>query len=116
MFAAYQPLNIHIDKSDTQAKSDARAARSHAHDLEYQVERLLMITEALWDILKEKHGYEDEELIKRVGLIDLKDGKLDGKVEKSGPQTCNNCGRKNAPHHAKCIYCSRPLIKSPFTR
>jgi hypothetical protein len=84
--------------------------------LEFQVERLLMITEALWDVLKEKHGYSDGELMKRVAMIDLKDGKLDGKVAKSEPSQCPKCQRALNRRHLFCIYCGEQVVQDPFAR
>ncbi|HYF52241.1 MAG TPA: hypothetical protein VEJ63_22730 [Planctomycetota bacterium] len=84
--------------------------------LEFQVERLLMITEALWEILKEKHGYTNDELMKRVALIDLKDGKLDGKVARTGPTQCPKCQRVLNRRHLQCIYCGEQIVQDPFGR
>lgn len=84
--------------------------------LESQVERLLMITEALWDILKEQHGYTNDELMRRVALIDLKDGKLDGKVARTGPAQCPKCQRVLNRRHMQCIYCGEQIVQDPFGR
>ena len=62
-------------------------------DLEFEVERLRIIAEALWRILKEKHALDDQELIRQVTLIDLADGKLDGRVAPTPPGPCPKCGR-----------------------
>ncbi len=59
----------------------------------FDVEKLLMITEALWTIIKEQLGYEDEELIRRIEEIDMRDGKLDGKVKGSVNPLCPECQR-----------------------
>ena len=67
------------------ARADARRADRKADALEFDVERLLMISEALWSILKEQHGYTDEELQSRILQIDMRDGKLDGRVADSPP-------------------------------
>src|SRR6266850_1458425 len=59
--------------------------------VKYDIERLLMISEALWSILKKEHGYEDADLTKLVAAIDLRDGKLDGRVAVTPPQPCPYC-------------------------
>jgi len=80
------------------------------------LERLLMISEALWTILKEKHGYTDEDLLRRISAIDLRDGRLDGKVERQGPIQCPQCGRNNKSNRPACLYCATPLNRDVFKR
>ena len=101
---------------DTGPRSDARAAASAVALMQHHVERLLMITEALWVILKEQHGYTDEDLIERVRQIDLRDGKLDGKVASTGIKTCDSCKRPVSGRHAACLYCGCALGGDLFDR
>ena len=100
-------VSPYADSSSNQGK--------HA-DLTHDIERLLMITEALWAILKEKHGYTDSELMRRVALIDLRDGKLDGKVSKVEPAPCPRCGKVLNKRHPRCIYCGEAIVQDPFLR
>ena len=80
------------------------------------IERLLMITEALWGMVKEQHGYADEELFRRITEIDLSDGRADGRVAPSPAEMCSACGRKVAKHRPLCLYCGHPLVADPFAR
>jgi hypothetical protein len=84
--------------------------------LKLDIERLLMITEALWGILKEKHGYADEELIRRIQEIDMSDGQLDGKVARQRPSACPKCGRLMVRNHTVCLYCGQASTEAPFVR
>jgi hypothetical protein len=105
--------------AEVEARSAAAKARETAVDVEsmnYQIEKLLMITEALWNILKEKHSLTDEELINRVQDIDLQDGKLDGKVAKQVPSPCPKCGRRMGRNRVVCFYCGTPSTEYPFIR
>lgn len=90
--------------------------RTEVNLLESEVERLLMITEALWSILQEKFGYEDQELIKRMVMIDMRDGKLDGKVASSAPGKCPKCDRTLFKKRPRCLYCGEPIAADPFER
>ena len=96
------------------AHREARQASTDVEDLRGEVDRLRMIAEALWEILKQQHGYDDEELIKRVTEIDLRDGKLDGRVAPTPPEPCPECGRVTGRNRPRCIYCGVPLVRAPF--
>lgn len=110
---------------ETQGRDDGASASRTATDARTQnefiqcdVEKLFMLTEALWTILKEKHGYTDQELVRRVEEIDLRDGKLDGKVAKVKPD-CPKCGRKLMGKRPVCLYCGAEVARvdlQPFSR
>jgi hypothetical protein len=85
-------------------------------ELQANVERLFFITEALWRILKEQHGMDDNELIKQITLIDIEDGKLDGKKPKTPPTPCPKCNRTVGRQRVKCLFCGEPIAQSPFER
>lgn len=98
------------------AQSTAQRAATEVEMLRYEIERLLMITEALWGILKEKHGYDDMELINRVMDIDRRDGALDGRVAASPPGSCPKCGRTLERRRPFCLYCGQAIARDPFER
>ena len=98
------------------AAREASKARSELEGVEFNVEKLLMITEALWIILKEQLGYEDEELMKRIQEIDMRDGKLDGKVKGSINPACPECQRVLIGKMPKCLYCGTEVNRDPFER
>lgn len=68
----------------------------------------------LWALLKEKHGYSDDELVRTIEALDAADGSADGRIEK--PQTtCPHCGRRQLirnPVH--CAWCGADLPHSPL--
>jgi len=84
--------------------------------LEQDMERVLMITEALWKMLKEEHGYSDKELFKRVTEIDMRDGRLDGRVAPDGPELCPHCQRTMMGSKPICLYCGKPSVRDLFDR
>lgn len=99
-----------------EARSEARGARSAVDLARWDIERLLMITEALWTLMKQQHGYTDADLIRLVAEIDARDGRMDGRVAPEPPEPCRFCGRMTARHRPTCLYCGKPVIESPFTR
>jgi len=82
--------------------------------LEHKIDKLYMITEALWLIIKEKSNLDDENLTELIAAIDLKDGRKDGKVASAGPRNCTKCGRVNSIRQMYCIYCGTFLDTKPF--
>lgn len=84
--------------------------------LEQDIERLLLITEALWEILKDKHGYDDSELFRRISELDLGDGRVDGRKAPGVPEECPHCGRVMIGRSPVCQYCGKPSMRDIFER
>jgi hypothetical protein len=93
-----------------------RVPTDQLQEMEDKCERLLLIVEALWNVLKEKHGYDDSELIRRIAMVDLRDGKYDHRVAKAPPKECANCGRVLGRRRFKCLFCGEPVAIDPFER
>jgi hypothetical protein len=113
---AQPTMNVENQMASQQAFSVAEEARSRVNQMKAEIDRLMLITQALWEILKEEHGYTEEILVNRINEIDLRDGKLDGKVATQGPIGCPKCGRANRPNRATCLYCGTYLAQQPFAR
>ena len=106
-----------------QAQTTGERAARVATDVRIQndsitsdIEKLFMITEALWTILKEQHGYTDENLEQMIQDIDLRDGKLDGKVAQQQNPLCPDCGRTLMGKQTTCLYCGTEVTRDPFER
>lgn len=93
-----------------------RSVESQLEMMRFDIERLLMVTEALWGILREKHGLTDEDLTRRIHEIDLRDGKLDGRVAPEPPGRCPRCDRVLERKRPYCLYCGQPIAADPFQR
>jgi hypothetical protein len=109
VFRFHTPLSAPAKRSrgpkatdDAQAK--ARIAQSESAELRRQVDRMQLICEAIWTIVKERVGADDEELFKRITRIDLRDGKLDGRSKKP-TQRCSDCKRVVSARTGVCLYC-----------
>lgn len=96
------------------AASSSSRTDSDVHYLEERVERLSLICMAMWSLMQDKTGLTEDELIERVKLLDLMDGKADGKATKTVSK-CTQCDRPMHPRHKKCIYCGHSkLVQSAF--
>lgn len=99
-----------------EAVKASRDARTEVELLRMDVERLLIISEALWRMLREKGGYTDEDLVNRMVEIDMRDGALDGKVAKGPPAQCPHCKRTLHKRRPWCLYCGGQVLQDPFAR
>ena len=107
MFEAPDPLPLHQPRSEP-----------HADLVEMQadIKRLYFITEALWRILREKHGLDDLEIVRQITAIDMEDGRLDGRKASTPPKPCPKCGRVIGKQKTKCMYCGELIVVNPFER
>jgi hypothetical protein len=84
--------------------------------LRADIDRLYFITEGLWRILREKHGLDDQEIIRQIAAIDLEDGKLDGRKSASPPKPCPKCSRVLSKQRPSCMFCGEFIALDPFDR
>ena len=99
------------------ARSAARAADSDVRDLrgtidrlERQVERLTLASLALAQILRDRMGVKEEEIEAVVRDLDVRDGKLDGRLDQPVQvKRCEACQRVNGPQRHACLYCGKGL-------
>lgn len=89
------------------AKSEETAldAKARVTLLEHKLERLTLVTEALWEIVKHETGRKDADLIAIMTDLDLSDGKRDGKHRRPAAK-CHQCGKVFQRAHARCMYCN----------
>lgn len=82
-------------------------------DLRAQLERLTLMNQALWELLRDRLQISDAELEQKVGEVDLRDGVADGKLTATAVR-CPNCSRVCNSRHAKCLYCGQLFQKPIF--
>lgn len=92
--------NANIGQAKAEAQNAQRSAENVGEALkrmEKKVEGLVMINQALFSFLQEKHGFTHDDLIARVQSLAV-----------SGKNTavdCSECGRKVGKGAARCMYC-----------
>ena len=112
----YHPIPVPGDSTPRDPGMVSRDAQSQVEALRSEVERLLIITEALWRIAKEKLECSDEDLSQKISDIDLEDGRLDGRKAKSPPKPCPHCQRVLGKHRPRCLFCGKEIAPTPFER
>lgn len=73
-----------------------------------QVEMLAITCQALWELLREQTGLRDQDVLRKVQEIDLRDGSADGKMTQQ-VNSCAACGRPNNSRRSACLYCGAEL-------
>ncbi len=68
---------------------------------------------AVWELLSERLGVTEQELMGKIEEIDLRDGKLDGRIA-NVKQKCTSCGRVNNAKRMRCLYCGAAVPRAPF--
>jgi hypothetical protein len=107
---------VHSGSSSGSAETAAREARSRVESLEAELERVLILAEAMWTLMQRRLGCQDEELMRTIAEIDMRDGKLDGKVSATPPQPCPSCGRTLTKKRPLCLFCGTAVLQDPFAR
>lgn len=102
--------------AQTAARSsqDAMEAKTDVRRLDDRLDRLELACAAMWSLLKDVHGFTDEQLLQRAVALDEADGKRDGKVG-SGPKVCPSCKRTSPVRSSgKCLWCGASMVEGPF--
>ena len=109
--------NLHQQGQISEAKSDASEAKDKAagqtdriRELESSLHRMALVSQALWELLRTRLDLTEDELIAAIKEIDLRDGKLDGRMSAQN-STCPSCKRVVSGRHARCIYCGTAVPK-----
>ena len=92
-----------VEKINAVSKENS-ALVTRVECLEDNIDRLTLITQALWELLQKKLGIEESELTLLIEEIDLRDGRLDGKISKT-PQKCSKCNQSVSVKTNVCFYC-----------
>lgn len=103
-------------KPNVVSPSDIRsAAESVVMPLERRVDSLELACSAMWELLKDQHGFTDEQLTVKMQELDARDGRIDGEITPESEEKCPSCGRsvltKRGP---KCLWCGADLPRGPF--
>lgn len=72
--------------------------------LKRQVQRLQLVCEAMWELLREEHNLEDQQLADRIQQV-AKSQELNSRRT----VVCTSCQRENASTIQKCLYCGELL-------
>jgi len=103
----YQKLFSEHKNRDTNTKATVR-------DLEARVDKLELVCESLWKMIKKDKKLSEVDLIELMTQIDLQDGVYDHRKKTFTSVKCSKCGRRNSKRHTQCMYCEETFIVGPF--
>ncbi len=109
----YQQHQIRKTRSDqraleSQVGHQRRSDRDRDEDLRERLDRLVMLTEAMWELLRETAGMTEDHLLHKLAEIDGRDGAHDG-LRRRPPVDCG-CGAKVAVSAKVCAFCGEPPV------
>ena len=103
----YQQMRIRDVQEFTRRAKDDTAML--VRKLRRSVDSLTLTCAAMWELQRDQSGSADKALIEKMQEIDLRDGKLDGKMTK--PATaCPSCQRANNAKSSKSVYRHSPGV------
>jgi hypothetical protein len=107
----HQQAQIHeAESSANSARREVSSQAGRVRDLELQLARVTLVSQALWELLRERVGLTEEQLLAKVNEVDIRDGSLDGKLS-AQVVTCPRCQRNVHARHFRCIYCGQEITK-----
>lgn len=93
-----------IYSEDSGARSRIESVKDQFRLVENKIEKLKIVNQALWELIKERTSLEESDIIAKVKEIDGRDGKLDGK-NRTESLECAKCSRTLRRGDSKCMYC-----------
>jgi hypothetical protein len=105
-----------ISSAQTDTTNRLANTQDKLQRLENRYERMRLVTNALWQMLKEHTGLTDADLRRFIERVDLLDGKADGKMSgPTGAMDCPKCSRHILKSAAICPWCgTRPSVGDAF--
>ena len=105
---------FHTDSSngpDSEALKDARSAKRNGEEhasriakLEFEISKLSVVSEALWELLKRDTDKSDAELVSAIETV-----AANRLAQAEHKMNCLSCGMSNAANKKRCIYCGGTL-------
>lgn len=110
-FDIYQQHQIRGQARDLrQTEENVSRNRRHTNDqvggAEERIDQLLLLCEAMWELITETTSLTTEDLAAKAYELDMSDGNKDGRRQRMAA-TCH-CGAKVNPKASICQFCSSP--------
>jgi len=100
-----------LSNDTTRAENKASLAIDQMVSVEAKLNTITLACQAMWELLQESQGLTNDQLQQKMEEVDLRDGKLDGRMTPT-VETCTKCGRKTSRRRTNCLYCGETLPDS----
>lgn len=103
----------------TATADSARQSAEHTYErtyreisrLEAKIDGLSLISQALWELVRERTQLDDQDMLAKVKEIDARDGRVDGRIT-GLPGECAQCNRPTHSRQSACMYCGCPIARN----
>jgi hypothetical protein len=95
-------------QSGSNAESDTSRARARDAELDDRIGRLVLVTEAMWELLSVRFGLTVADLAEQIRAIDARDGSVDGRrgIPEVAPRVrCASCQAVVPVGKPTCQFC-----------
>jgi len=82
-------LNENRRRQDS-VERDVRKSDGDLADLRRQIDKIALVNQALYELLRGRTGITDEDLRRKIREVDMRDGSEDGNIQAS-PLRCPKC-------------------------
>lgn len=102
--------NLTAEFAKDQSSSNSERIHKEVLRLEAKIDSLAIISQALWEVLREKTDLTEKDIEAKIAEIDSRDGRQDGKMT-GKPVLCPACNRPAHSRLRTCPYCGTALNK-----
>ncbi len=100
-----QQLQINKNEYESvKASMDSASAHARLDHIDRRLDAMSLAMMAIWELLAREQGLTQKQLEQKIEEIDMRDGKLDGKVTATG-MSCPDCGHRINPRREHCFWC-----------
>jgi hypothetical protein len=93
-----------VERTALSAENQATGHNFNIKELEKETDMLKLVNQAMFEIMVERFGVSEEDILRKIEEIDLRDGVKDGKLGNSSLY-CKKCRRGYNVRLNKCLYC-----------
>ena len=90
--------------SDGAHEARASSARADVDALYARFDKMVLVLDACWELLSERAGVTEADLLAKIAEIDVRDGTADGR-KLMRPRKCSKCNAAVANNRATCAFC-----------